>query len=247
MHDIEQILRNITLSFPTILIVLKTLMFRWKIHELLPILISVKKDIKGGMYRTDYEKEKIVWYNVAATLFTTSSVLSLFFVPTIFYAKPIVGCILSRNINCSLPYDLPMRIDFVYEVTETHVYALYCVYLIPVATLLTVGATGADSLLVTLTFYLCSQLSILASRVRGLDLKSKEYRCEMSVLVRRHAELLGLATNLGNAFSSLLFVQTLGLIFSLCIVAYQLLLTTEDGEKIMKASMAYLSVLKSIT
>ncbi|XP_015189668.1 PREDICTED: odorant receptor 82a-like [Polistes dominula] len=230
INDLDKTLRNVTLSLPTILIVLKALMFRWKMHLVLPILKIVRRDISQGLYRTDKEREKIVWYNVAATMFTTSSAMSLFFVPTLFYGKPIFECILSGFDNCTLPYELPIRINHIYEVTDARKYALFCIWLIPASTLLTVGATGADSLLVTLTFYLCGQLSILGNRLKNVNLEMGKYHCEMKHLIDRHDELLRLATILKNAFSFLMFVQTLGLICSLCVVAYQLLTTSENGK-----------------
>ncbi|XP_033360081.1 odorant receptor 2a-like [Bombus vosnesenskii] len=232
IHDLEKTLKNITLSFPTILIVLKAMMFRLNMHLVLPLLTVVKRDVKLGLYKSEEERRTVVWYNVAATLFSTSSVLSLFFVPTLFYAKPIVGCLLSKFNNCTLPYELPMKVNNIYEVTGVQSYALLCVYLIPASMLLTIGATGADSLLVTLTFHLCSQLSILARRARNISIEPQIYSPEMRALVERHIELLQLASILAKAFSSLMFIQTLGLIFSLCIVVYQLLMTTDSGEDI---------------
>ncbi|CAL7945960.1 unnamed protein product [Xylocopa violacea] len=228
--DLEKTLKNITLSFPTILIVLKALMFRLNMHLVLPLLAVVRRDVSRGLYRSPEERQTVVWYNVAATLFSTSSALSLFFVPTLFYVKPITNCLLSKFNNCTLPYELPMKVSNVYEVTGTRTYALFCVYLVPTSMMLTIGATGADSLLVTLTFYLCSQLSILAHRVRNISIEPRIYFPEMRALVERHTELLRLAHILAEAFSSLMFIQTLGLIFSLCIVVYQLLTTTESGE-----------------
>ncbi|XP_076177675.1 odorant receptor 82a [Ptiloglossa arizonensis] len=230
MHDLEKSLKNITLSFPTILIVLKAVMFRLNMHLVLPLLAVVKRDVEQGLYQSQEERRTVVWYNVAATLFTTSSALSLFFVPTLFYAKPVLNCLSSKFSNCTLPYELPMRVNSVYEVTEMRTYALFCVYFIPTSMLLTIGATGADSLLVTLTFHLCSQLSILSHRVRNIDLEPQKYFSKMKILVERHTELLRLANILAETFSSLMFVQTVGLIFSLCIVAYQLLMTSESDE-----------------
>lgn len=92
--------------------------------------------------------------------------------------------------NCTLPFELPMKVNNVYEITKLQTYALFCVYLIPTSTLLTIGATGADSLLVTLTFHLCSQLSIVAYRMRNVDIEPKIYFPKMKALVERHTELL---------------------------------------------------------
>lgn len=83
-----------------------------------------------------------------------------------------------------------MKVNNIYEVTGVQSYALLCVYLIPASMLLTIGATGADSLLVTLTFHLCSQLSILAHRVRNISIEPQIYSPEMRALVERHIELL---------------------------------------------------------
>lgn len=99
IHDLEKTLKNITLSFPTILIVLKAVMFRMNMHLVLPLLTVVKRDVNEGLYRSAEERRTVVWYNVAATLFSTSSALSLFFVPTLFYAKPIIGCLLSSKFD----------------------------------------------------------------------------------------------------------------------------------------------------
>ncbi|XP_078048645.1 odorant receptor 82a [Augochlora pura] len=228
-HDLEKTLKNITLSFPTILIVLKAVMFRLNMHHVLPLLAVVKRDVAYGLYRSQEERQTVVWYNVAATMFSTSSALSLFFVPTLFYAKPIVSCLLSNYDNCTLPYELPMRVNPVYEVTEMYTYALFCICLVPASMLLTIGATGSDSLLVTLNFYICSQLSILSRRVRNIDNDPQKHFSKMRPLVERHTELLGLAATLAETFSSLMFVQTVGLIFSLCIVIYQLLMTSESS------------------
>ena len=93
-------------------------------------------------------------------------------------------------INCTLPYELPMKVHNVYEVTEMRTYALFCVYLIPVSMMLTIGATGADSLLVTLTFHICSQLSILTRRIKNVELEPQIYFPKMRILVERHIELL---------------------------------------------------------
>ncbi|XP_076279113.1 odorant receptor 82a [Lasioglossum baleicum] len=228
VHDLEKTLKNITLSFPTILIVLKAVMFRLNMHHVLPLLAVVKRDVEHGLYQSQEEQRTVVWYNVAATMFSTSSALSLFFVPTLFYAKPIVSCLLSNYDNCTLPYELPMKVNPVYEVTEMYTYAFFCVCLVPVSMMLTIGATGADSLLVTLNFYLCSQLSILSQRVRNIDSDPQKHLSNMRILVERHIELLRLASTLAETFSSLMFVQTVGLIFSLCIVIYQLLMTSES-------------------
>ncbi|XP_029044943.2 odorant receptor 82a-like [Osmia bicornis bicornis] len=230
IDDLERSLKNITLSFPTILIVLKAVMFRMNMHLVLPLLALVKRDVEQGLYQTQEERRTVVWYSVAATLFSTSSALSLFFVPMLFYTKPVVGCFFSQFINCTLPYELPMKVHNVYEVTEMRTYTLFCVYLIPVSMMLTIGATGADSLLVTLTFHICSQLSILTHRIKNVELEPQIYFPKMRILVDRHIELLKLANILAETFSSLMFVQTLGLIFSLCIVVYQLLMTSESGE-----------------
>ncbi|XP_076244646.1 odorant receptor 82a [Calliopsis andreniformis] len=232
IYDLEKTLKNITLSFPTILIVLKAVMFRLNMHLVLPLLAVVKRDVEQGLYQSREERRTVVWYNVAATLFSTSSALSLFFVPMLFYTKPIVNCLLAKFNDCSLPFEVPMKVNSVYEVTEVQTYTLFCIYLIPTSMLLTIGATGADSLLVTLTFYLCSQLSILAHRVRNIDTEPQKYFSKMRILVERHTELLRLATILAETFSSLMFVQTLGLIFSLCIVVYQLLTTSDSGEDV---------------
>ncbi|CAK9806473.1 hypothetical protein ANTQUA_LOCUS4885 [Anthophora quadrimaculata] len=97
IHDLEKSLKNITLSFPTILIVLKAVMFRLNMHLVLPLLEAVRKDVKEGLYQSQEERRTVVWYSVAATLFSTSSVMSLFFVPTLFYTKPIVSCLLSSK------------------------------------------------------------------------------------------------------------------------------------------------------
>lgn len=83
-----------------------------------------------------------------------------------------------------------MKVNNIYEVTGVQSYALLCVYLIPASMLLTIGATGADSLLVTLTFHLCSQLSILARRARNISIEPQIYSPEMRALVERHIELL---------------------------------------------------------
>lgn len=97
MHDLQQTLKNITLSFPTILIVLKAVMFRVNMHLVLPLLAVVKRDVKQGLYQSQEERRTVVWYSVAATLFSTSSALSLFFVPMLFYTKPIVSCLLTSK------------------------------------------------------------------------------------------------------------------------------------------------------
>lgn len=102
IDDLERSLKNITLSFPTILIVLKAVMFRMNMHLVLPLLALVKRDVEQGLYQSEEERRTVVWYSVAATLFSTSSALSLFFVPMLFYTKPVVGCFLSRK--CS-PFD----------------------------------------------------------------------------------------------------------------------------------------------
>lgn len=99
MHDLEKSLKNITLSFPTILIVLKAVMFRLNMHLVLPLLAVVKRDVEQGLYQSQEERRTVVWYNVAATLFTTSSALSLFFVPTLFYAKPVLNCLSSSKFD----------------------------------------------------------------------------------------------------------------------------------------------------
>lgn len=96
----------------------------------------------------------------------------------------------SEFINCTLPYELPMKVHNVYEVTEMRTYALFCVYLIPVSMMLTIGATGADSLLVTLTFHICSQLSILTHRIKNVEHEPQIYFPKMRILVERHIELL---------------------------------------------------------
>ncbi|KAF7403371.1 hypothetical protein HZH68_006165 [Vespula germanica] len=284
LHDLDKTLRNVTLSLPTILIILKALMFRWKMHLVLPILEIVRRDISRGLYQTNNEKERIVWYNMAATMFTTSSAMSLFFVPTLFYCKPIFECILSNFDNCTLPYELPVRINYVYDVTDARKYAMFCIWLIPASTMLTIGATGADSLLVTLTFYLCGQLSILGNRLKNVNLEMGKHHCEMKLLIDRHAELVRLALILKNAFSFLMFVQTLGeclieessaidlgcyltnwyelpakeirsMMFCIArsrrpsyLTAGQFyVFSLETFAVIMKASMAYLSVLRTIT
>ncbi|XP_014488524.1 PREDICTED: odorant receptor 82a-like isoform X2 [Dinoponera quadriceps] len=230
MHDAERIMRNITFSFPSVLIVLKNLMFRWKMNQLSSVLEAVRKNVGEGLYQSPAEKCKVIWYNVASTLFATSSATSLFFVPTLYYTIPILSCILSSSGNCTLPYELPARVNLVYEISEMRSYALFCAILMPSSTLLTIGATAADSLLVSLTFYLCGQLSILGHHVKNTDPRSLKYHYEMKVLMVRHAELLRLASILADTFSSLMFVQTMGLIFSLCIVAYQLLMNVESGK-----------------
>lgn len=95
MHDIERAMRNITFTLPSVLIVLKNVMFRWKREQLLPLLAAVKRNVREGLYEDSDENDKVIWYNVAATVFTKSSAMSLFFVPTLFYLKPILLCILS--------------------------------------------------------------------------------------------------------------------------------------------------------
>lgn len=92
--------------------------------------------------------------------------------------------------NCTLPYELPVRVNLLYEISGMRSYALFCAILIPSSTLLTIGATGADTAMVSLTFYLCGQLSVLDHRMGNIDLQSPKYHHEMKVLVKRHAELL---------------------------------------------------------
>ncbi|XP_011144637.1 odorant receptor 82a [Harpegnathos saltator] len=230
MHDTDRLMRNVTFTFPTSLIVLKNLMFRWKMGKLSPLLAAVRSNVREGLYRSLAESRKVIWYNAAATLFTVSSAASLFFVPTLFYIIPILSCVRSSSGNCTLPYELPARVNLLYEISGMRSYALFCAILLPSSTFLTIGATAADSLLVSLTFYLCGQLSILGHRVRNTEPRSLRYHREMKLLVTRHAELLRLASILADAFSSLMFVQTVGLIFSLCIVVYQLLMTAESGK-----------------
>lgn len=99
-------------------------------------------------------------------------------------------CIFTGFDNCTLPYELPVRVNYVYEVTDARMYAMFCIWLIPASTVLTVGATGADSLLVTLTFYLCGQLSILGNRLKNVNLEMGKHHCEMKLLIDRHAELV---------------------------------------------------------
>ncbi|XP_012232545.2 odorant receptor 82a-like isoform X1 [Linepithema humile] len=231
MYDIEKMMRNITFTLPSILIVLKNMMFRWKKDQLLPLLTVVRGNVKKGLYRNSDEKDIMIWYNVAATLFTTSSMTSLFFVPTLYYIKPILECILSSSGNCTLPYELPIHINSIYEISGMRSYALFCIYLMPSSTLLTIGATGADSVFVSLTFYLCGQLSILGYRLKNIDYMSPKCDYEIKTFTEQHAELLRLANILTNTFSSLMFIQTMGLIFSLCIVAYQLLMTAKNGKE----------------
>lgn len=109
MHDLEKTLKNITLSFPTILIMLKTVMFRLNMHLVLPLLAVVKRDVEQGLYQSQEERQTVVWYNVAATLFSTSSALSLFFVPMLFYTKPIVNCLLVSKFDEMMPICDSMR------------------------------------------------------------------------------------------------------------------------------------------
>lgn len=97
IHNTEKVMRNITFTLPTILIVLKNIMFRWKRDQLLPLLTVVRENVKKGLYRNSDEKDIMIWYNVAATLFIISSMISLFFVPTLYYIKPIFECILSSK------------------------------------------------------------------------------------------------------------------------------------------------------
>ncbi|XP_020295236.1 uncharacterized protein LOC109860518 [Pseudomyrmex gracilis] len=232
MHDIEKMMRNITFTFPSVLIVLKNVMFRWKRDKLLPLLAAVREDASKGLYRHSDEKYRVIWYNIASTLFTSSSVVSLFFVPTLFYIKPIFDCLLSSSDNCTLPFELPVRINFIYEISGIQSYALFCVILMPSSTFMTIGATAADSVFVSLTFYLCGQLSIIGYRIKNINFKSSKYHYKMKALAKRHVQLLRLASVLAEAFSSLMFVQTVGLIFSLCIVVYQLLMTAESGKEV---------------
>ncbi|XP_066600338.1 odorant receptor 9a-like [Prorops nasuta] len=230
LNDLEKTMINTTLFVPTLLIVLKALMFRWKMSLLLPLLSTVRNNVMQGLFQGNDERETVFLYNIFSTMFSMSSALSLFLVPTMFYSKPVVGCILSKFNSCSLPYEIPLEIYPIYEIRGMQNYVIFCICLIPASTFLTVGATGADSLLVSLTFYICGQFSVLNSRIQRVPTDQDKYYRKMRSLIERHTHLLRMATILGDAFSSLMFIQTLGLIFSLCIVGYQLLTVTQSGE-----------------
>nr|ARN17880.1 odorant receptor 1 [Cephus cinctus] len=225
--NFDKSVRNMTESIPTAMVILKTAMFRRNMQLLLPLLSEVRAD------KFSVEEEPgIAWlYNIMGKLYTRLSVVLIFIVTTMLYAVPLSQWIVAKSNNLTSTYELPYQMYFGFEINDLRSHVLACLSLLPMSTVLTIGCTGSDTLLVVLIFYLCRQFVLLSVRIRNVETDPLIHPTKMKQLIERHANLIGMATALNKTYSSLLLVQTMGLSFVICIVAFELLTMAEVGEE----------------
>lgn len=97
MHDMQKAMKKITFVFPTFLVILKVLMFRLKIKQLSHLVTIINRNVSKGLYRNAEERSEMICYNVASTILTKFSAVSLFFVSLIYYVVPVFNCIMSSE------------------------------------------------------------------------------------------------------------------------------------------------------
>nr|QHN69158.1 odorant receptor 28a [Sirex nitobei] len=234
IDDLEYVVANLTENTILTMILFKIGAYRFNAKQLREVLEDIEDDFTNTKYKTTEERLAFFEYNVTSKRFIKIGVPLIFVAAFLYYLRPLTGQLSaskSHAENTSAVYVMPYRTRFFFEITELRTYVLVYVCQVPIVLLGTLGYTGTDCLLVTLILHVCGQLSVLSHRVKEVTTSPLGYRHVIRELVTNHLRLIRLVNILDSAFNLLLLQQLLAITIILCMVGYNIIANSEDGQE----------------
>nr|QHN69116.1 odorant receptor 28b [Sirex noctilio] len=234
IDDLEYVVANLTENTILTMILFKIGAYRFNAKQLREVLEDIEDDFTNTKYKTTEERLAFFEYNATSKRFIKIAIPLIFAAAFMFYLRPLTGQLSaskSHAENTSAVYVIPYRTRLFFEVTELRTYVLVYVCQVPIVPLVTFGYTGTDCLLVTLMLHVCGQLSALSHRVKEVTTSPLGYRHVIRELVTNHLRLIRLVNILDSAFNLLLLQQLVGITIILCLVGYNVIANSEDGQK----------------
>ncbi|XP_032671371.1 uncharacterized protein LOC116844231 [Odontomachus brunneus] len=238
IDNLEHIIMNLTenMAFLQILVRMSTLrLYNGQIGE---VIAEIMKDFDRASYRTFEEMKTFISYNARSKVFMKLLMVFVALTASSYYLTPIIIILgsglpritIGENVTRVI-YLLPYRFHVFYAVEDLRTYVITYVLEFPFVFISGFGQTAADCVMVTLSFHICGQMSVLALRINNIDTDPLICGREIRNVVRTHIRLLRMGKMIEKIFSITLLVNLIGATSLLCILGYQILTNYAKGER----------------
>ncbi|XP_047370289.1 uncharacterized protein LOC124957351 isoform X2 [Vespa velutina] len=239
INDFHYALTNIMENLLILMTLMKFGICRLKHGSLSRFLTETENDYNVDNYKTKEERLIFMKYNKFAYIFIIIAFPSITFVILSYYCKTVIPGIINVMRNSTSEYKLPYKIKPLLKPYDAKTYVFGCIHEFLRIIMVISANSGTDCLLASTGFHLTGQLAILNCRAKEILKETDVSQQGIHKIILRHHRLIRLADILEDSFNIVICQQLLGTTIQICISSYQIL-------SVMKTSMAYLSVLRTL-
>ncbi|XP_043264926.1 odorant receptor 4-like [Colletes gigas] len=204
----DHMVHNLLESILTISTLCGMLVVAKRGDDLKTIIETMRDDMKREkLYDNIEEKRLYYYYNSISYNFCRYAPLVSFTTVVPMYIRPLIEMHGSKGVNGSLAYRLPFRSHMIFDYRTPSRYAIVYVYqfywcMLPMIHIAEVG------LIVNLALHCCAKVSILAHRIRNIQVDStKSFKDGIRKTVIMHLEVREYYETLNNNFNMMLLIE----------------------------------------
>nr|QNL15023.1 olfactory receptor 79 [Aulacocentrum confusum] len=197
------------------------------------LLIALQDQIKTFQYENMEEQMIFIKYysmvrvfNKTAITFSATSVI-------LYYLKPAISFFVSNLFvnNQTIPLKTPTRIRFFFDIyADTQTTAIFYILESPVM-YIEVYRVAKISLLMTLVFTVCIQISILSQRVKNFKFtQTKSHHKFFCNFIEQHLQSINMTKSINNSFCALLFFELTVSTLLLSLIGFNTMMNFDDAQ-----------------
>ncbi|XP_035742386.1 odorant receptor 13a-like [Vespa mandarinia] len=209
---------------------LKICICRIKRKSLARLLEDVRTDFIIDNYNTIDEKIAFLSYNKFSRKFVKLTLIVCLAGACSYYFMSLVNNVEMVIRNSSYGYRLPYRVWLLIEPKDLITYICLCCYQFIIIPSIVFGYVGTDCLFVSLVLHVSGLFSALSCKVKHVLDDPNDRQRRMKDLIVKHVRLIRLSESLEDEFNLVILQQLVGNTFQLCLLGYDALASTAEGE-----------------
>ncbi|KAL2732097.1 odorant receptor 13a-like [Vespula squamosa] len=242
--DMEYVISCLMENVFNVIALLKISICKIKRKSLAKFIDDIRSDFTLTNYYFDEEKMAFINYNKFSRKFVIVLLIGSFVASSMYYFFSLainveIECFwyyITVLTNSSYGYRLPYRVWLLIEPTNVVTYACLCLYQFLIIPSIVFGYVGTDCLFVSLVLHVSGLFSALSYKVKYVLNDSCDREKRLKQLIIRHVRLIRLSESLEEDFNLVILLQLIGSILQFCIVGYDALVRSANGDITMLLS-----------
>ncbi|KAF7383143.1 hypothetical protein HZH68_014992 [Vespula germanica] len=219
---------------------LKISICKIKRKSLAKFIDDIRSDFILTNYYYDEEKMAFINYNKFSRKFVIVLLIASFVASSMYYFLSLAMNIEIVLTNSSYGYRLPYKVWLLKEPTNIVTYVCLCFYQFLIIPSIVFGYVGTDCLFVSLVLHVSGLFSALSYKVKYVLNDTCDREKRLKQLIIRHVRLIRLSELLEEDFNLVILLQLIGSILQFCIVGYDALVRSADGNTTMLLSFLFI-------
>ncbi|XP_047361386.1 odorant receptor 13a-like isoform X1 [Vespa velutina] len=240
ISNMEYIISCLMENVFNVIALLKISICKIKRKSLAKFIDDIRSDFKLDNYYYDEEKMAFIHYNKCSRKFVIVLLVASFVASSMYYFFSLAMNIEIVLTNSSYGYRLPYRVWLLIEPTNVVTYVCLCFYQFLIIPTIVFGYIGTDCLFVSLVLHVSGLFSALSCEVKYVLNDTCDREKHLKQLIIKHVRLIRLSESLEEDFNLIILLQLIGTILQFCIVGYDALVRSADGDMAMLLSFLFI-------